>query len=220
MYLTRTLFILLLLNVFFLGKAQDTINHNIFTYEVINGDTIPILKLKEFTYKDPDFAKQWRRTVFFTRRVYPYAKIIDSIVTAHENEVAKLKKEKKSKRKIRKYNKKLKKHLSKEYGLEIRNMSVTRGQYLAKLTHKNTDKTIFQLIKKYKNGTNAFFWQMVMKVYGGANLKATYNPEGEDWMLALVIKEIEQGRIKVIPRSTQKRMLESQKATKKKKKKK
>jgi hypothetical protein len=197
-------------------KGQDT-NRYIFTYEVINGDTIPILQLKEFKYKDPGFAKQWRRTVFFTRRVYPYALIIDSIVKEQDKKIAELEKEKRHKRKIKKSKKKLKKSLGKEYGLEIKNMSVTRGKYLAKLVHKNTGYTVYELIKKYKTGSHALFWHMIMKVYGGANLKATYDPE-KDWMLALVLKDIESGKIRPISRATQKKALEKELRDKRKKK--
>src|SRR5690606_24536228 len=114
-----------------------------------------ILQLKEFKYKDPEFEKQWRIAVYFTRRVYPYAEIIDSIVKEHEAELAELKDTKREKRKVRKSNKKLNKSLSKEYALEIKNMSVTRGIYLAKLVHKKTGYTIYDLIKKYKTGASA-----------------------------------------------------------------
>lgn len=212
--ITLIAFVLLSVTLF---SQEDTSNRQIFTYEIIDGDTIPILKLKEFKYKDPEFEKQWRRTVFFTRRVYPYAKIIDSIVTKYESDVAELKKQKGSKRKIKKYEKKLKKELTEDFKLEIKNMSVTRGEYLAKLTHRETGKTLYDLIKQYKSGTNAFFWQMVMKIYGGANLKAEYDPE-KDWMLALVLKEIEEGRIIPISRNYQKQLLIQQEEQKKKKK--
>lgn len=198
-------------------ETPDTIRY-IFTYEIINGDTIPILQLKPFKYKDPEFEKQWRIAVYFTRRVYPYAEIIDSIVTEHEANLAELEGAKKEKRKIRKSNKKLNKSLSKEYGLEIKNMSVTRGVYLAKLVHRKTGYTIYDFIKKYKTGSHAVFWQMVMKVYGGANLKAEYKPEEDDWMLALVIKDIEDGKINLVPRAVQKKALEDSLKKKKKKK--
>lgn len=201
-----SLCLFLSLNV--LGQENPDTNRYIFTYEVINGDTIPILQLKEFKYKDPEFEKQWRIAVYFTRRVYPYAEIIDSIVNEHEAELAELKDAKREKRKVRKSNKKLNKSLSKEYALEIKNMSVTRGIYLAKLVHRKTGYTIYDLIKKYKTGASAMFWQMVMKVYGGANLKSEYKPEDEDWMLALVIKDIEDGKINLVPRDVQKKALE------------
>lgn len=200
-----------------IGQETDTSRY-IFTYEIINGDTIPILQLKEFKYKDPEFEKQWRITVYFTRRVYPYSEIIDSIVKEHEANLAELKDTKREKKKVRKSNKKLNKSLSKEYGLEIKNMSVTRGVYLAKMVHRKTGYTIYDLIKKYKTGTHAVFWNMVMKVYGGANLKAEYKPEEDDWMLALVIKDIEEGKINLVSRETQKKALEDSFKNKKKKK--
>lgn len=207
----------LFLSLNVLGQENPDTNRYIFTYEVINGDTIPILQLKEFKYKDPEFEKQWRIAVYFTRRVYPYAEIIDSIVKEHEAELAELKDAKREKRKVRKSNKKLNKSLSKEYALEIKNMSVTRGIYLAKLVHRKTGYTIYDLIKKYKTGATAMFWQMVMKVYGGANLKSEYKPEDEDWMLALVIKDIEEGKINLIPRDVQKKALEESLKKEKKK---
>lgn len=209
------LFLFLSLNS--LSQENPDTNRYIFTYEVINGDTIPILQLKEFKYKDPEFEKQWRIAVYFTRRVYPYAEIIDSIVNEHEAELAELKDAKREKRKVRKSNKKLNKSLSKEFSLEIKNMSVTRGIYLAKLVHRKTGYTIYDLIKKYKTGATAMFWQMVMKVYGGANLKSEYKPEDEDWMLALVIKDIEDGKINLIPRDVQKKALEESLKKEKKK---
>lgn len=210
-------YLLLFLLISLSGVCQDTTKRQYFTYEVIDGDTIPILKLKEFEYKDPDFEKQWRRTVYFVTRVYPYAKIIDSITIKYDKDIAELQNAKGKKRKIKKYNKKLKKDISKEYKLEIKNMSVTRGEYLAKLTHRETDKTLYQLIKKYKNGTNAFFWQTIMKIYGGANLKSKYDAK-EDWMIALVLKEIEEGKIRIIPRNYQKKLLQQQEKKKKEKK--
>ena len=189
-----------------------------YTYEVINGDTLRVYTLSEFKYKDPDWEKQWQETVFFTTRVYPYAIILDSIITAHDAKIAELEKQKNSKKKIRKHNKKLRNQLKEEYGLEIKNMSVQRGKYLAKLTHKENGSTIYELIKKHKSGANAFWWQMVMKIYGGANLKTKYSAQ-KDWMLNLVLKEIEAGTIKVIPRDQQKKALIKYLEDKKKKKK-
>lgn len=189
-----------------LSISQIDTNRAIYTYEIIDGDTVPILQLKPFTYKDPEWEKEWSKTVYFTRRVYPYAKIIDSIITKHDAEIAVLEGQKNGKRKIKKLNKRLRKELKEEYGMEIKNMSVTRGKYLAKLLHKENGQTIYDLIKKYKGGANAFWWQMIMKIYGGANLKTKFNLQ-YDWMLALVVKEIETGKIQVIPREVQKQAL-------------
>lgn len=201
------------------GQSKDTTKKkSVFQYEVIDGDTIPIYTLKEFEYKDPEFEKKWHRTVWFVRRVYPYAEIVDSIVKDHDAQLNEIEKKRKRKKKT----KQLRQNLLDDYRTEISQMSVTRGEYLAKIVHKKTGYTIYDLIKKYKNSSTAFMWQTVVKMYGGANLKTTYDPTGEDWMLKLVLDKIEKGEIKTIPRSVQKKRLlaklKKEKEEKKKKK--
>ena len=164
-------------------------------YIIEKGDTIPIFVLKEFNYRDPDFAKEWNRTVFFAKRMYTYAQIIDSIVKSHEAELAEIEKNgSKKKRKSRKTNKALKKTLWDEYSYEIKNLTNTRGDYLTRMVHKETGFTTYELIKKYKNGRTAFFWNSVLWSFGSTDLKNKFDPK-EDWMLKLVIDDIEAGKI-------------------------
>lgn len=186
------------------NPSEDTTNlsssnkHAMFVIE--NGDTIPIFVLREFNYRDPDFAREWNRTVFFTKRMYTYAKIIDSIVDAHEKELADIdKKGSKTRRKSKKSNKDLKKTLWDEYSYEIKNLTNTRGDYLTRLIHRETGFTAYELIKKYKNGRTAFFWNSVLWSFGSTDLKNKFDPK-EDWMLKLVVEDIEAGKIKPYPR--------------------
>ncbi|MEN9002860.1 MAG: DUF4294 domain-containing protein [Flavobacteriales bacterium] len=187
------------------NSAEDTVNQkkskNGALYEVVNGDTIPIFILKEFNYRDPDFAREWNRTVFFAKRMYTYTMIIDSIVSQHEAELAAIEKSgSKKRRKSRKTNKALKKTLWDEYSYEIKNLTNTRGDYLTKLVHRQTGSTTYELIKKYKNGRTAFFWNSVLWSFGSTNLKNKFDPK-EDWMMKLVVEDIEAGKIKPYPRS-------------------
>jgi hypothetical protein len=78
-------------------------------------------------------------------------------------------------------------------------MSITRGMYLMKIIHKETGLTTFDIIKTYQNGLKAMWWQSVVAVFG-TSLKYTYDPSGEDAMLALVLNDIENGKLKPIPR--------------------
>jgi len=120
-------------------------------YLIEDGDTIPIFIIKQFNYKDPNFAREWNRTVYFARRMYTYAKIIDSIVDEHEKQLAEIEQSnKRSSRKQRKENKKLKKTLWDEYSYEIKNLTNVRGDYLTKLVYRETGVTCYDLIKKYK----------------------------------------------------------------------
>lgn len=170
-------------------------------YLIEDGDTIPIFILKQFNYQDPNFAREWNRTVFFARRMYTYAKIIDSIVTDHEAELAEIEKsKKKTSRKQKKENKALKKTLWDEYSYEIKNLTNIRGDYLTKLVYRETGVTCYDLIKKYKNGRTAFFWNSVLWSFGSTNLKNEFDPK-QDWMLKLVLVEIEKGNIKTMSRS-------------------
>jgi hypothetical protein len=170
-------------------------------YLIEDGDTIPIFIIKQFNYKDPNFAREWNRTVYFARRMYTYAKIIDSIVDEHEKQLAEIEQSnKRSSRKQRKENKKLKKTLWDEYSYEIKNLTNVRGDYLTKLVYRETGVTCYDLIKKYKNGRTAFFWNSVLRSFGSTNLKNEFNPK-EDWMLKLVVEEIEQGKIRAMSRS-------------------
>ena len=220
----------LLILIFFLltsdSFSQDTtsVNKTDTTakalYVIEDGDTIPIFVLKEFNYKDPTFAREWNRTVFFARRMYTYAKIIDSIVTEHEAELERIKKQgKKKKRKQRKKNKKLKKSLRKEYAYEIKNLTNIRGDYLTKMVHRETGKTCYELIKKYKNGTTAFFWNSVLWSFGSTNLKNKFDPK-KDWMLKLVIADIEAGKIRPMSRAELIQEMKDREAREKAKKKK
>lgn len=164
-------------------------------YIIENGDTIPVFVLREFNYTDPDFAREWNRTVFFAKRMYTYAKIIDSIVDSHEAELAKIEKEESRKRrKSKKTNKELKKTLWDEYSYEIKNLTDVRGDYLTRLVHRETGFTAYELIKKYKNGRTAFFWNSVLWSFGSTDLKNKFDPK-EDWMLKLVVEDIEAGKI-------------------------
>ena len=170
-------------------------NKNRALYIIEKGDTIPVFILKEFNYTDPDFAREWNRTVFFTKRMYTYAKIIDSIVKSHDAKLAEIEKNgSKKRRKSKKTNKALKKTLWDEYSYEIKNLTNTRGDYLTRLVHRETGSTAYELIKKYKNGRTAFFWNSVLWSFGSTNLKNKFDPK-EDWMLKLVVDDIEAGKI-------------------------
>ena len=52
----------------------------------------------------------------------------------------------------------------------------------------------YELIKKYKNGRSAFFWNSVLWSFGSTDLKNKFDAK-EDWMLKLVVEEIEAGKI-------------------------
>ena len=63
---------------------------------------------------------------------------------------------------------------------------------LIKLIHYKTGISSYDLIKKYRNGLTALFWQKLAKIYDG-NLKTTYQPEDvkEDQWISHILRQIE-----------------------------
>ena len=63
---------------------------------------------------------------------------------------------------------------------------------LIKLIDRETDQTSYELVKELRGGFRAFFWQSIARLFG-ANLKDTYDKEGEDMMVEELIRLYEAG---------------------------
>ena len=108
----------------FLGVSfHDKSSH---THDSISGVILPYY---EIIASNKDYLKKWRRTKYFVQSVYDYAVISSAMLNAFEDTLSNFS----SSRKRKKYLSKANKQLKKEFGSEIRNMSITRGNYLMKL---------------------------------------------------------------------------------------
>jgi hypothetical protein len=58
-----------------------------------------------------------------------------------------------------------------------------------KLINRETNNNCYALIKEYKGGFSARFWQTVAWVFG-SNLKQEYDPRGDDQEMELIVKEV------------------------------
>ena len=143
-----------------------------------------------------EYLKNYRTTRYFVRRVYAYSQLASAMLNEYQDSLAHMS----SKRAKRKYLNQANKELKEEFGEEIKNMSITRGVYLNKLIYRETGLTTFDIIKDYRGGGKAFFLQSLCRL-NGQNLRVTYSPEGEDVVMERVIKEIEAGKIKTLPRN-------------------
>ena len=102
-------------------------------------------------------------------------------------------------RKRKRYLSKANKLLKKEFGDEIRNMSITRGNYLMKLIYRNTGLTTYEIIKKYR-GAGKAFWFQTLCVINGQDLKQVYKPNEEDVLIEKAVEMIESGKLTYIKR--------------------
>jgi hypothetical protein len=143
-----------------------------------------------------EYLKNYRTTRYFVRRVYAYSQLASAMLHEYQDSIAQMS----SKREKSKYLKHANKELKEEFGEEIKNMSVTRGVYLNKLVFRETGLSTYDIIRDYRGGGKAVFIQSLC-LLNGQNLKITYSPEGEDIIIERVIKEIESGKIKTLPRT-------------------
>ena len=148
---------------------------------VINGDTIPwvfldeILVMDKPTFTDVEARKRYlllRRRVL---KVYPYAKAAGERLDSLNMQLAK----EKSARKRAKYTKQYQKFLEERFEAELRKLTRSEGQILCKLVYRETDQTVFKLIRQYRNWLTAVGWSVTGSWYD-INIRKEYDPKGDD----------------------------------------
>lgn len=144
--------------------------------------------------KDPEFQTKYYRMVYKMRRIYPMAVHAKELYELYEKDIQQLDK----KRQIKKYGKTAHEKLVSDFEYLIRDMYVSDGQLLIKLIHRQTGLTVYDIVKKYRGGAQATWYQGV-GIFFDQNIKTTYKPESEDWLVEYVAKEIESGKHKLVP---------------------
>jgi hypothetical protein len=124
------------------------------------------------------------------KKVYPIAKVA-AIKLAEYNRVYSTFK---TDRERKKYVRGVEKELFAEFEDELRRMKVSEGRILIKLLDRETGNSSFEIIKEFKGGFSAFFWQSVAKLFGH-DLKSQYDPKLEDVLIEYIIVQIDLGLI-------------------------
>ena len=84
------------------------------------------------------------------------------------------------------------KELLKEFEPVIRKMTVSQGQLLCRLVDRELGRTSYKIVKDYKNGVAAAFWQGIARIFG-QNLKTPYDPKGKDKETEELVQAWERG---------------------------
>lgn len=174
-----------------MGKSQDTLPYTIPQYgpndTLLVGARIEMQTLIPFQWLDwyvvtaqltKKQAKKLREKNRLRNAVlvtYPYAKAAASILLEMENHLATLSTDKEKKEYIRTKEDELKK----KFTDPLTNLSVYQGKVLMKLINRETGNNCYDIIKEYRGGLSARFWQTVAFVFS-SNLKQPYNPNGDD----------------------------------------
>ena len=137
-------------------------------------------------------GREWRkyyRLVHNFSKAYPYALVARKLVHEADSTIAadNLKRLKRDK-----YVTEVQNELFDVFESQMRNMTVSQGALLMKLIDREVGKSSFDIIKDYKNGIAARFWQGIAKIFG-TDLKKPYDPEGEDARTEELVKIWEGG---------------------------
>lgn len=188
---------LLLIMAVLAGMAQEDTTSKILVYaRMVEGDTVPVIQLKEvniYSFKTRKSRRQARRTSRLIRNVkavYPYAKLAGIKLREYESILAGIddKKERKS------IMKQAEKELEEEFGDDLKKLTFTQGKILLKLVYRETGNSSYELVAELRGKFRAFFWQAFARIFG-FNLKSEYDPEGEDAEIEFIVKMIEAGQL-------------------------
>jgi hypothetical protein len=116
------------------------------------------------------FIDEWTRLRNAVYVTYPYAKIAGGIINDINANLVNVKNKKERKT----YIKSREKELKKEFSDPLSNLSVYQGKILMKLINRQTGNNCYEIIKEYKGGMDARFYQTVAWFIGG-NLKQDWN---------------------------------------------
>lgn len=158
---------------------------------VENGDTMAYIYLKPvIKYRRPVDLRRYQRLVRNLKIVYPIAKYANYRLQEMEKHLATID----NKKEQEKYVKQVEKELKAQYTPIIKKMSFSQGKILIKLIDRETGRSSYELVRELRGGFSAFFWQNLARLFG-ANLKATYDKEGEDRIIEQLIALYEAGQL-------------------------
>lgn len=158
-------------------------------WTIDGNDTIPLVHiLPIYKYSRKPDLRRYQRLVRQVKKCYPLAKKARLEMENMEQELLAVK----DKREQEKLAKELQKRLIKQYTPEILKMTVSEGKVLLKLIDRETEYTAFEIIKDFRGGFVAGFWQMFAKMFGN-NLKLEYEPETKDRILEQIVTYYEMG---------------------------
>ena len=192
-YCTRIIYALMLA-LSINAKAQEPELLELYTD---GKDTMPMVSLKAVEINE-QMGEQGKATrarftemIHDVREALPYARFfarkmrrLDSTLNTIESREARnafLKKEEKK--------------LKGELKSELKDLDYDQGRILIKLISRETDRTTYELIKRYKSGLKATMWQTAAKVFS-MDLKESYDKQEEE-ALERILKAIDERNVKL-----------------------
>ncbi len=169
-------------------SAQAYVNDTLLTYAVVyNGDTMEAKTLADVSFYSRFSASsnaKWTRLRNAVYVTYPYAIRAGAVMNDINSKLTAV--DDKSDR--RKYIRTREKELKKEFTDPLTNLSVYQGKVLMKLINRETGNNCYEIIKEYKGGLTARFYQTVAFFFN-SSLKQPYDAEEEDSEIEYLVQD-------------------------------
>ncbi|MEG0808212.1 MAG: DUF4294 domain-containing protein [Alistipes sp.] len=161
-------------------------------WAVERGDSIALVHiLPVYVFSRPVDLRRYRKLVDAVKKVYPIAQIAKAKMADMEAELTRLPTKKAQKA----YIKTVYHQIKDEYTPVLKHMTRTQGKVLLKLIDRETEYTAYEVLKEFRGGFVAGFWQGISRVFG-QNLKSEYEKAGEDRMIEQIVIYYEAGLLK------------------------
>lgn len=173
-------------------KNSDSLYHELIEFKVnavekdsidkkyiIKGDSIPvdaiglgeIILLGKLKFANPKSRRRYLILQRKTRKVWPYATLASRRLVELNKRLEKI--EDKSDRKD--YIKMVQEYIENRYKEKLKNLTKTEGQILVKLLHRQTGITTYELIREFRSGWSAFWYNTAAGLFN-ISLKEKYEP--------------------------------------------
>lgn len=171
------------------GQSRRGAGYSRAWVEVERGDSIQNIEiLPVYVFRRPADLRQYQRMVTAVKKVYPIAKYARRRMAEMEEILLTLP----TRKAQRAYTKQIEKQIKEEYTPVLKKMTRSQGKILLKLIDRETEYTSYEIVREFRGGFVAGFWQGVAKIFG-ANLKTEYDREGEDKILEQIVLLYEAG---------------------------
>ncbi|MFN8251379.1 MAG: DUF4294 domain-containing protein [Ferruginibacter sp.] len=171
-------------------KAQHAVNDTIVAGAVVfNGDTMEaktLLTVDVYGRFNAKAYEKWTRLRNAVYVTYPYARRAGAVLNDINSKLEGVTENSKRKEVI----KSREKDLRKEFTEPLTNLSVYQGRILMKLINRETGNNCYEIIKEYKGGLTARFYQTVAFFFN-SSLKQPYDATGEDAEIERIVHEVQ-----------------------------
>ncbi len=165
---------------------------------VLGGDTFLVKELAEIdvvakprtAFRNGRERRYYGRLLRDVKKTLPYAKIAAAVMVEVNDSLQSLT----TKKEQNAFIKEKEEQLFAEYEPILRKMTIRQGRMLIKLIDRECQITSYEVVRIYRGGFSAFFWQGIARIFG-TNLKSRYDPAGEDALVEEVVLLIEAGAV-------------------------